>query len=224
MNGLGSDDNYKAATDYLTDLWTRMGAAGYAYNPDDEDFLRNFGIIYGLTKPTIETPATAETQSITKTNSNSEPIVTVEQTNNDSSESAQNNIAEPLENDTQQIVIPTSNSSKPIIQSLLIPSGEKKTIRVRKLPYITSGVRGYEGKDGELIAEHIGNFSTGTMSYKIFRDDNGNYIFVSGIGNYPYDRIGREPISEELVQQILSGNIPKDLEKNLHYSENQVPD
>ena len=194
-----------------------MGAAGYAYNPDDEDFLRNFGIIYGLSKPTIETPVITETQSITKTNSNSEPIVTVEQTNNDSSGSAQNNIAEPLENDTQQIVIPTNDSSKPIIQSLPVPNGEKKTISIRKLPYVASGVRGYEGKDGELTAEHIGNFSTGTMSYKIFRDDNGNYTFVSGIGNYPYDRIGREPISEELVQQILSGNIPNDLETNLHY-------
>ena len=223
MNGLDGEDKYKAATDYLTDLWTRMGAAGYAYNPDDEDFLRNFGIIYGLSKPTIETPVVTEplVTTATNTNANSEPGTTT-QMNDDSSKTSETIDLESPDS-VQEVIIPTSDSSKPIIQSLPTPSGEKKTIRVRKLPYITSGVRSYEGKDGELTAEHVGNFSTGTMSYKIFRDDDGNYTFVSGIGNYPYDRIGRMPITEELVQQILSGNIPKDLEKNLHYSENQVP-
>lgn len=223
MNGLDGEDKYKAATDYLTDLWTRMGAAGYAYNPDDEDFLRNFEIIYGLSKPIVETPVVTEplVTTATNTNANSEPSITTQMNDNSSKTSETIDLESP--DSVQDVIIPTSDSSKPIIQSLPTPSGEKKTIRVRKLPYITSGVRGYEGKDGELTAEHVGNFSTRTMSYKIFRDDNGNYTFVSGIGNYPYDRIGRMPITEELVQQILSGNIPKDLEKNLHYSENQVP-
>lgn len=240
MNGLDGEDKYKAATDYLTDLWTRMGAAGYAYNPDDEDFLRNFGIIYGLSKPTVETPV-VETPTVEPPIVVTPPVVDPEDENPNDGDSKNNGdelqeVAsdEKTEKVEFQVKMPQGRSwllyrpkdviNVPITQTLPTPIGEKKTVKVRKLPYTASGVRGYEGKNGELTAEHIGNFSTGTMSYKIFRDDNGNYTFVSGIGNYPYDRIGREPISEELVQQILSGNIPNDLEKNLHYSENQVPD
>ena len=51
LNSLEGEDKQAAANNYINDLWGRMSTHGYSYNPDDEDFLRNFKIVYGLSKP-----------------------------------------------------------------------------------------------------------------------------------------------------------------------------
>lgn len=52
MNTLPGEDKNQAARDYIDDLWTRM-SSGYnpKTNPDDENFLRNFKITYGINNP-----------------------------------------------------------------------------------------------------------------------------------------------------------------------------
>ena len=52
MNTLPGEDKKQAAREYVDALWTRMGS-GYnpKANPDDENFLRNFKIAYGINTP-----------------------------------------------------------------------------------------------------------------------------------------------------------------------------
>ena len=191
MNGLDGEDKYKAATDYLTDLWTRMGAAGYAYNPDDEDFLRNFGIIYGLSKPTIETTTAAKTPIVVETpatkssvteSSIIDPTDNNQDNNNAVSISAQNNR-------NSNIIIPQEvvENVNPILatpgkeESLNLPRTreEFRDIKKQKLPLVYDR---YTDGNKSINATFVRDVVSRNKHYKLVLSDKGVYYLISPDG------------------------------------------
>lgn len=182
MNGLDGEDKYKAATDYLTDLWTRMGAAGYAYNPDDEDFLRNFGIIYGLSKPTVETPIT-EIPTVEPPVVVTPPVVDPED-ENPNNDDLKNNGDELNDVIIPQEVIENVNpafTSPTKEESLNLPRTreEFRDIKKQKLPLVYDR---YTDGNKSINATFVRDVVSRNKHYKLVLSDKGVYYLISPDG------------------------------------------
>lgn len=190
MNGLEGEDKYKAATDYLTDLWTRMGSAGYAYNPDDEDFLRNFGIIYGLSKPTVETPIT-EIPTVEPPVVVTPPVVDPED-ENPNNDDLKNNGDEQSSGQSVgsvDITIPQEivENVNPILanqtreESLDLPRTKKefRAIKERELPIVYDR---YTDGNKSINATFIRDVVSRNKHYKLVLSDEGVYYLIAPDG------------------------------------------
>lgn len=206
------DDKYLAANNYLEDLWNRMSTLGYQKNQDDEDFLRNFRITYDLQN--LADRLSEKTDTVTKPTTSITPNAAL--TEEVVGDNIEDTVPE-IKGDRFEIEVPSDNEEKKtLVQVLPLPTEKQEKVRIHVKPWFTSGVRNYTEKIDEVEGEHIGNFSTDGMAYKIYKRPDGTYYFVSGIGENLYDLIGKNKITEEDVNNILNGNIPKDLRKNLH--------